>query len=92
MDFCLGLIGYTLPLKSCFPSASNTELPILPGVADAPTSATDFGVKKDSIDVMFGFALEIEFFLNSLFRIIFASTTKCDFGYTITGLKSILLM
>ena len=80
IDSCFGLIGYTFPLKSCFPRASNTELPIFPGVADAPTNATDSGVKNFSIDVMFGLAREIEFFLISLLRMIFASTTLYDFG------------
>ena len=54
---------------------SRTEFPILPGVADAPTSAIDWGVKNASINSMFGFAVEIASFLNSFLKIIFASTT-----------------
>ena len=34
------------------------EFPILPGLADAPTNATDFGVKKVSMKSLFGFAFE----------------------------------
>ena len=46
----------------------------------SPANATDFGVKNVSIDFMFGLAREIEFFLISLLRMIFASTTLYDFG------------
>src|SRR5579885_1094541 len=69
---------------------SSTEFPTLPGVAEAPTSATDCGVKKVSMNSMFGWAFEIASFLISFLRIIFASTTKYDFGYTTIGLKSTL--
>jgi hypothetical protein len=59
-------------------------------VAEAPTSAIDFGVKKVSMNSIFGCAFEIASFFISFLKIIFASTTKYDFGYTTIGLKSTL--
>jgi hypothetical protein len=41
---------------------SKTKFPILRSLAEAPTKATDFGVKKHSMKFILAFSFESEFF------------------------------
>ena len=66
------------------------ELPIFPLDDDAPTSATERGVKNRPRNRVSGDARDTAPASGFSFRIIFASSTTHPFGRTSTGLKSML--